>query len=87
MRKKIMMTIEDMLTPLQEGLCEVVFNKVDGSERIMTCTLVGDYIPDDQKPKGASTKPKSTETLAVFDINAVGWRSFRLENVTNFKTI
>ena len=38
-----MMTIEDMLTPLQEGLCEVVFNKVDGSERIMTCTLVGDY--------------------------------------------
>lgn len=82
-----MMTLEDMVPQLRDGLCEVIFNKKNGDERVMTCTLANDLIPEEHTPKGTSAKVPSTETLAVFDVNAEGWRSFRLENVTNFKYI
>lgn len=59
----------------------VVFNKVDGTERIMNCTLHPDVLPP-QEPKETVTERKDpTTAIAVWDIDANGWRSFRLDSI------
>lgn len=59
---------------------EIVFIKTDGTERKMHCTLNESEIPAEFAPKG-TTRAKSDETCAVFDLEANGWRSFRWDSV------
>jgi hypothetical protein len=78
-----MKTFENtMRQKLKTNVCEVTFTKVNGEERIMTCTLIEDKIPEEFKPKG-SRKPY-VGVISAFDINAEGWRSFKSDNVKRF---
>tara|TARA_R110001606_G_scaffold35780_1_gene103668 strand:+ start:182 stop:439 length:258 start_codon:yes stop_codon:yes gene_type:complete len=82
-----MMNRNEMVQALQNGLSEVTFIKVNGDVRVMTCTLDDTIIPADLLPKTSapSDAVKVNETtVSVYDVNADGWRSFRVENVTNF---
>ena len=65
---------------LQNGTAEVTFTKKDGTERIMRCTLKEDILPVVES-KESSTRKTNDATLAVFDVEANGWRSFTLRNV------
>lgn len=65
---------------LHEGVTEIVFTKKDGTLRTMKCTLADSEIPGDFAPKGEG-KAKSDEAIAVFDVEAQGWRSFRWDSV------
>ena len=77
-------TTKDLVkTTLREGVAEVTFTKVDGSERVMKCTLKSDLIPSESTPKGTG-KTHSPETLSVFDVESNGWRSFRWNTVKKF---
>lgn len=68
---------------LRGGVIGVEFTKVDGTKRVMSCTLDEDVIPPDMMPKETSTpRTKSTEALAVFDVENGGWRSFRWDSIT-----
>jgi hypothetical protein len=62
---------------------EIIFLKVDGTERKMSC-LRPDLIPT-QDTVGAvePTKMKklNEDVMNVFSIEDNGWRSFRLENL------
>jgi hypothetical protein len=75
---------------LQKSILEVTFNKKDGAERVMTCTLMSDAIPLERRPKplaeGEVQKPKPDGLQSVWDIKAEGWRSFYWDNVTAVKT-
>lgn len=75
--------LQDML---RMGPVTVTFTKKDGDERVMTCTLHEDAIPADQRPKplaeGHEQRKRSDANLSVWDMNAKGWRSFILANVT-----
>jgi len=74
-----------MRDKLYNNVCEVDFVKVNGEERKMTCTLMESKIPEDMKPKGkGKIKPS---LIAVYDLNAEGWRSFRTENVKRFSVL
>jgi hypothetical protein len=42
-------TQEELLEQLKKDTLVVTFNKLDGDERIMTCTKSLDVIPEDQK--------------------------------------
>ena len=67
---------------LRERVVGVVFTKKDGTERVMQATLSEDLIPEIQNSeKSATTRKKSDEALAVWDIEAEGWRSFRWDSV------
>jgi len=78
-----MKTFENtMRDKLLTNVCEVTFTKVNGDERIMTCTLLDDKIPEEFKPKG-SRKPY-VGVISAFDINAGDWRSFKSDNVKRF---
>lgn len=71
---------------IKENVQVVSFKKVDGSTRHMTCTLDIGLMPDvvvtkllenDNKP----VKAPNDKVLAVYDIKAAGWRSFRIDSV------
>ena len=58
--------------------------------RDMQCTLREDIIPAATKDEPITQKKVrniNEEVLPVYDINAEGWRSFRVENVVSFDCV
>ena len=81
---------EHIVNKLKQGLLEVTFNKVNGDERVMTCTLQEGVIPAATKKDPLSLKKireVNPEVVSVWDTNATGWRSFRVANVTNVNEV
>ena len=80
--------MESMLHKWLSGILKVseatiTFTKVDGTERIMKCTLEEDKLPpvvikEDAKPRKQSD---STKALRVFDLEKNEWRSFTIKNI------
>jgi hypothetical protein len=67
---------------LRNNVATVTFTKVDGSERVMKCTLLKEYIPN-AATKGQNVVSEETTNLnmSVWDVEAAGWRSFRINSV------
>ena len=76
-----------MVDQLRKGICTVKFTKVNGEERLMSCTLSNQFIPENLQPSKDSDDTgvqRTLDVIRVFDVNADGWRSFRVENVLAF---
>lgn len=77
---------------LQDNVMSVIFTKVDGTERTMNCTLIPEYVPQKPVVEGQQLlteslpRAESPDTLAVWDVDAKGWRSFRLDSIKAVKT-
>jgi hypothetical protein len=61
----------------------ITFTKVDGTERVMKCTLESSKLPvvelkEDAKPRKQSD---STKALRVFDLEKNEWRAFTIKNI------
>lgn len=78
-------TEKDLTNLLKERTIVVTFKKLDGDERVMTCTKNFDAIPKEHHPKTDKQPPKGNVT--VWDINAKGWRSFKYDRVTRIEEI
>jgi hypothetical protein len=63
----------------------ITFTKVDGTERTMWCTLHESYIPEAAKPKNEKPVKENLDIIRVYDLENAGWRSFRVDSVTNWK--
>ncbi len=77
-------TREELVKILSDCLVEVTFLKLDGDERIMTCTLMPEHLPEaNRDDKLSQTKVRNLEerVIVVWDVNAQGWRSFRYDRV------
>ena len=72
---------------LRAGICKVTFTKVNGDTRVMRCTLNPAFIPAVQTPATLEEQntERSVEVIRVFDTEAQGWRSFRIDSVTDFQ--
>lgn len=75
----------------EEDVVIVKFTKLDGSTRIMKCTLNFARIPKEHKPKGISLKDillqiKKNKILRVYDIEKMGWRTVPFERTEYLKT-
>ena len=77
---------EEILAGLHQGAVEVTFEKKDGTERGMRCTLVMDNIPEEKHPKGTGN-PSTSEVQKVFDLEKQEWRSFRWDSVKSFNIV
>jgi hypothetical protein len=66
---------------LEQSVVEVTFTKKDGTERVMNCTLLEDYLPE---TTGVG-RSAGSDALAVFDVDADGWRSFRWDSIKAVK--
>jgi|TARA_B110000093_G_C12852199_1_gene359796 hypothetical protein len=78
-------TQEILLEQLRKETLVVTFNKLDGDERIMTCTKSFDVIPEEHKPK--TDKAPKEGNVTVWDINAKGWRSFKYDRITKVEDV
>jgi exonuclease I len=85
-----MLNKETLKEHLTKCVAEITFNKVDGSTRTMYCTLMSDYLPEqtsiDENVRHVPRKDNDN-TLAVWDMDNKGWRSFRLDSITNVNYI
>lgn len=71
-----------MTEVLKDNICHVVFTKVDGNERQMTCTLMEYYLPE-KKDRNVEW-PNSTDSISVWDMEVSDWRAFKASSVTSF---
>jgi hypothetical protein len=79
-----------LLKDLQEQVVKVTFTKVNGDRREMRCTLMSKHLPpgtDKNYLLGEHKKPENLNTLAVWDMDNGGWRSFRIESVEYVETM
>ena len=76
--------VQDELNKLlREDIYTVTFLKLNGDERVMTCTKSFNIIPEEHQPK--TDKEPKQGTVTVWDLNAKGWRSFRYDRVKKFE--
>jgi hypothetical protein len=81
--------MSDLKEKLNSSICLVKFTKIDGSERIMRCTLREDLLPNsDDVVSDKQIKRKINEAVqAVFDLDNKDWRSFRKDSVIEFEVL
>lgn len=73
---------DDVLRDLREGVLEVQFVKVDGSTRVMRCSLRPDMLPPAHNVDEEKKFHKENENnIAVWDVTKGGWRSFRMDSI------
>jgi len=66
---------------LKGGEVNVTFFKADGTIRDMRCTLEEASLPKIEVKEGTSTRKRSEDALAVFDLDKNEWRSFRFDKI------
>lgn len=73
-------------TMLRNSVVEVTFKKMNGDTRVMECTLLPKYLPD-RVNESIDTEliDDEPEYLAVWDLKAKGWRSFRFDRVISYR--
>jgi hypothetical protein len=83
--------IAELREQLKSGVVEIIFTKVDGTERVMIATLNHDLIPPAPEPKeGETPKPKrkqNPDVMPVYDLENEGWRSFKIENFKSSRVL
>ena len=81
------MNREYMVEQLHKGLCTVDFTKLNGESRSMRCTLSPQFGNMPETPLNTTISDSvNPDTVKVWDIDADGWRSFRVESVNTFST-
>ena len=81
---------DELIGKLKNNVCVVVFEKKDGTERSMKCTLQEGVIPEATKEDPLSQKKirsLNEEVIPVWDTEKNGWRSFRIDSVKSFSVI
>lgn len=77
---------DDILADLRENIVEVTFNKVStGESRIMKCTLRPELLPKTyaaEQEQEMTFHVQNPDTIAAWDIEKNGWRSFKIPTVT-----
>ena len=74
------MNTQEIKNLLHENVCEIVFTKVDGTDRTMRCTLLEQYLPSSSS-NDTSAKKINPNIMVVWDLDAGGWRSFRTDRL------
>lgn len=59
----------------------ITFTKKDGTDRVMRCTLDPNKLPVKESSDTNTQRKTNTDTMAVFDLDAQGWRSFTKKSV------
>ena len=83
-------TKDDLMKMLEENVVVVTFLKLDGDQRIMTCTLKEDIKPKATKTDTLSQKKVrniNPEVLSVWDTKANGWRGFRIDRIIEVEDV
>jgi hypothetical protein len=72
---------------LHNGIVEITFDKVDGTRRVMQCTLDQNYIRvhSEIKEQAENTRKPKEGVLVVFDTEKNDWRSMRVDSIISYR--
>jgi len=68
---------------LRTSVVRLEFTKKSGEYRVMKATLKEDMIPSEHQPSGEGVL-KTAEVRPVYDLDNMGWRSFRWDSLKNW---
>lgn len=71
---------ENIVTLLQNGVCGVRFEKMNGDIRVAYATLKTELIPENKRPTGDNAHTDDS-VVRYFDLEANDFRSFRVNSV------
>jgi len=83
-------TKEELYKLLKEEVVEITFTKLNGDERVMPCTLMEAYLPNEKKDDPITqekVRKVSDAVVAVWAIESKGFRSFRYDRLKSVKVI
>jgi WYL_2, Sm-like SH3 beta-barrel fold len=78
---------DTLLKDIRENVVEVHFIKVDGEQRVIRCTLQPELLPElyrtniQERKEEQDFHLKNPDVISAWDVNAGGWRSFRIDSV------
>lgn len=84
----MILTRNELIESLQDGIVTVTFTKVNGEVRTMPCTLREDIVPlrptpvEGTEPK---TKKKNDNVISAWCIDKGAWRSFRYDSIVSLQ--
>jgi len=84
-----MATKEELTNLLKQKVVTVKFRKKDDSIRKMVCTLSEEYLPEPEpltEGEVKRTKKDNANTLPVWDLEKLAWRSFRIDSVVEYES-
>ena len=91
-----MITKDEFVKLLKEKVVTVKFKKKDDTIRKMICTLSKEYLPEPEEKsyreirhdaKVEHTKrQENPNTIPVWDLEKLSWRSFRIDSVVEYET-
>lgn len=70
---------------LSKHTLKVVFEKKDGSERTMYCTLNPEHLPEKDETKQSAPRKYAPDVIPVLDVELGEWRSFRVGSVKSLE--
>jgi hypothetical protein len=79
-----MITKETLKELLQQNVLEIKFKKVNGTERVMHCSLKKGIIPEFESKPSAKIKKDNENIISVWDIQKDAFRSFRLDSLIDY---
>lgn len=80
---------KELTNLLKQKVVTIRFKKRDNSIRKMVCTLSEDYLPEPEplaEGEVKRTKKDNPNTLPVWDLEKLAWRSFRVDSVVEYES-
>lgn len=78
----------ELRSDLKISACEITFEKVDGTVRVLKGTLRPDLLPKEDPAKAKDTKRKTPDgVISVWDLEVQGWRSIREQSIYHYKVL
>jgi hypothetical protein len=81
---------DTVLNDLRSFVVEVTFTKVDGTTRVMRCTLDPKFLPESytqDADKELKFHTENPNVISAWDVQKGGWRSFRIDSVEYLQII
>lgn len=84
-----MLSKTELKEKLSKSVAKVIFNKSDGTVRIMNCTLMSSFLPQQKLDENVRPVPRreNDEVVSVWDLDNQGWRSFNVNSVIEVEYI
>jgi len=80
-KNEVQMTKQEIAEMLRNNVKVVSFTRADGTERVMKCTLMEKYLPEQVELEEYVARKQNDNVCSVWDIDKAAWRSFRVDSV------
>ena len=84
--RSYIMEYQEIVDLLHNNNCEVTFTKIDGSVRVMPCTLQAEALPA-RLTESKKTKATNDKVISAYCLDKSEWRSFKVANVIQVRVL